>query len=160
MSTAETNAARIRDFYAAFARKDGAAMAAMYSPDARFSDPVFPDLDAREVGGMWRMFCTGPDTGLRVESSDIVGDDRGARAHWDAHYAFGPSKRPVLNRIDATFELRDGLIVRHVDRFDFWRWSRQALGASGLLLGWSPIVRNAVRKQARARLDQFLAKGT
>jgi len=158
MTIAETNAARIRDFYAAFARKDGAAMAAMYAPDARFSDPVFPDLDARQVGGMWRMFCSGPDTDLRVEASGVTGDERGGRAHWDAHYSFGPGKRPVLNRIDAAFELRDGMIVRHVDVFDFWRWSRMALGASGALLGWTPIVRNAVRKQARARLEAFLAK--
>lgn len=158
MSSAETNAALIRDFYSAFARKDGAAMAALYAPDARFSDPVFPSLTGREAGAMWRMFCEGPGTELRVEFSDVAGDERGGRAHWDAHYLFGPGKRPVLNRIDATFEIRDGRIVRHEDRFDFWRWSRMALGASGLLLGWSPIVRSAVRKQARARLDAYLAK--
>lgn len=158
MSIADDHAAVIRNFYSAFARKDGAAMAALYAPDARFSDPVFPSLDGRQAGAMWRMFCEGRDTELRVEFSDVVGDERGGRAHWDAQYLFGPGKRPVLNRIDASFEIRDGRIVRHEDRFDFWKWTRMALGAPGVLLGWSPIVQNAVRKQARARLDAFLAK--
>ena len=52
-----------------------------------------------------------------------------------------------------------GLITRHTDRFDFWRWSRQALGAPGLLLGWSPFLRAKVRGQAAASLRRFLAKG-
>ena len=62
------------------------------------------------------------------------------------------------NAIDATFEFRDGLIVRHVDRFDFWRWSRQALGPIGLLLGWTPILRRKVRRTVRRTLDAYLQK--
>ncbi len=31
-----------------------------------------------------------------------------------------------------TFEFRDGKIYQHTDRFGFWRWSRQALGAAGV----------------------------
>jgi hypothetical protein len=63
----------------------------------------------------------------------------------------------VVNDIRATFRFRDGLIADHRDVFDFHRWARQALGPSGLLLGWTPIVRNAVRRKARANLDAFLA---
>jgi hypothetical protein len=48
------------------------------------------------------------------------------------------------------------LIVSHHDSFDFWRWSRQALGAPGLLLGWSPVLRNQVRKQANTSLRKYL----
>ena len=44
------------------------------------------------------------------------------------------------------------------DRFDFWRWSRQALGAPGVLLGWTPMLRGKVRGQAGANLQRFLAK--
>jgi len=66
----------------------------------------------------------------------------------------GPRKYSM--EID-TFEFRDGRIAAHVDRFSFWRWSRQALGASGLLLGWTPIIQGAVRRQARAGLDKFLS---
>jgi hypothetical protein len=52
----------------------------------------------------------------------------------------------------------DGLIADHVDAFDFHRWARQALGTSGLLLGWTPLLRNAVRRRARAGLDDYLAR--
>ena len=36
-------------------------------------------------------------------------------------------------------------------------WARQALGPPGLLLGWTPVIRTAVRRKARAGLDEFLA---
>ena len=52
----------------------------------------------------------------------------------------------------------DGLIADHVDDFDFHRWARQALGTSGLLLGWTPFLRNAVRRRARAGLDEYLGR--
>ncbi|TMH06089.1 MAG: DUF4440 domain-containing protein, partial [Betaproteobacteria bacterium] len=61
----------------------------------------------------------------------------------------------VHNAIDARFEFRDGLVIRHVDRFDFWRWSRQALGAPGWLLGWTSLLRGKVRAQAAKGLAAF-----
>jgi hypothetical protein len=33
-----------------------------------------------------------------------------------------------------------------------------ALGLPGLLLGWTPLVQSAVRRRARASLDDFLAR--
>ena len=50
-----------------------------------------------------------------------------------------------------------GLIVQHRDSFDFWHWSRQALGAPGLLLGWTPFLRAKVQAQAKASLQKYLA---
>ena len=41
---AHPNDELIQRFYSAFARGDGDTMAACYTPDARFSDPVFTDL--------------------------------------------------------------------------------------------------------------------
>src|SRR5436190_2219712 len=46
----DPNDALIQRFYAAFAARDGAAMAACYAPDATFSDPVFTDLKGEEPG--------------------------------------------------------------------------------------------------------------
>ena len=40
---------------------------------------------------------------------------------------------------------------------NFWRWSRQALGPIGMLLGWSPMVRGKVRAQAARALDQYMS---
>jgi hypothetical protein len=60
--------------------------------------------------------------------------------------------------VRASFRFEDGLIAEHTDDFDFYRWSKQALGTPGLLLGWTPILKAATRKRARGSLDEFLAK--
>jgi len=151
------NAELIREFYAAFGRRDHAAMARCYAPDAQFSDPVFTDLRGWQVGAMWRMLCERA-TDLTVVASDVAADEATGRAHWEADYTFTATGRHVHNVIDATFELRGGRILRHTDRFDLYAWSRQALGAKGLLLGWTPLVRNAVRAQAARGLEAFARK--
>ena len=146
----------LRDFYAAFARRDHAAMARCYAPDAHFSDPVFPDLKGSEVTAMWRMLAERA-TDLRIEASGINAEgDRGV-AHWEAWYTFSGTGRPVHNVIDATFTFRNGLIARHIDRFDFHRWSTQALGPVGFLLGWTPMICNKVRRTAAAGLAKSIA---
>jgi hypothetical protein len=121
---------------------------------------VFSLQGQRETAGMWSMLCSSvKDHGAdvwRLEWRDVEADDARGRAHWDARYRFSATGRHVLNRIDAEFRFRDGLIVEHRDRFDFWRWSRQALGVPGLLLGWTPLLRAKVRATARANLDRFL----
>lgn len=153
-----TPLATIERFYDAFSRCDGATMEACYAPDIRFSDPVFPDLRGREAGGMWRML-TEQATDLEIELASHEADgDRGS-ARWLADYTFSRTGRKVHNDVTASFRFDDdGLITEHSDDFDFHRWSRQALGLPGLLLGWTPIVRNGVRKQAAASLEQFLAE--
>jgi hypothetical protein len=154
--------ATIARLYAALARLDGPAMQACYAADAQFDDEVFSLRGAEQVGGMWRMLCEatqakGRDV-WRVEASAIT--DHGAQwaAHWEAHYRFSATGRLVHNVIDARFEIGpDGLIRRQRDAFDFWRWSRQALGAPGWLLGWTPLLRAKVRRQAAANLARFMA---
>jgi hypothetical protein len=131
-------------------------MGACYAPDAGFSDPVFQDLRGDEVRAMWRMLCErGKD--LQISHSAVEADDASGTARWEADYTFSETGRKVHNEIAASFKFADGLIADHVDRFDLWRWSRQALGPTGLLLGWSPVVRNKVRAQARANLEAFMA---
>lgn len=151
------SAERIAAFYAAFSARDADAMIACYHREVAFSDPVFPDLRGARAGAMWRMLCARAKD-LRLEIRDIVADDRAGTAHWEAWYTFSATGRAVHNRIDAEFEFRDGLILRHRDHFDLWRWSRQALGLKGALLGWSPLVRNRVRAQAAAGLDAFIER--
>lgn len=144
----------IERFYAAFATGDGEAMAACYAPEIRFSDPVFGDLHGESAGAMWQM--------LTSQASDLVvelleHDDR--RAQWRARYTFSQTGRPVVNDVSARFGFApDGRISEHRDEFDFYRWSRQALGVSGLLLGWTPILRGAVRRRAAASLAQYMAR--
>ncbi len=157
MADAAANAALIERFYEAFSRRDAETMASCYAPDVRFSDPVFQDLHGFEAGSMWRMLCgTGGD--LRVEHSRVEAGETTGSAHWDAYYTFTATGREVHNSIDASFVFRDGLIAEHTDSFDLWRWTRQALGPVGLVLGWSPPVQNKVRAQADARLREFIAE--
>ncbi|HEY1077050.1 MAG TPA: nuclear transport factor 2 family protein [Fontimonas sp.] len=147
-------------FYTAFAQLDAATMASCYCQDVQFEDPVFKLNGQRETAGMWTMLCEGVrEKGAdvwRLEHSAVQADAARGSAHWDAHYRFTMTGRMVLNRIDAEFSFRDGLIATHRDRFDFWAWSRQALGAPGLLLGWSPLIRNKVRETAGSNLQKFL----
>lgn len=149
------SAERIQTLYEAFSRKDGAAMAACYHPEATFQDPVFTDLRGAECGAMWRMLC-GRSKDLRVEFRDIrVEGDRGT-AHWEAWYTF--QGNPVHNVIDATFTFRDGLIFTHEDRFDLVRWCGMGLGTVGRLFGWFPGLHWAIRRKVRADLAAFMAR--
>lgn len=157
------NQATLERFYTAFASLDDATMANCYAQDVVFEDPVFRLQGRREVAGMWRMLCTATRTQApadwKLVFSDVEADGRTGRAHWDAHYRFSRTGRLVHNRIDADFGFdAQGRIQRHRDHFDFWRWSRQALGMPGLLLGWTPFLRNQVRAQAAAGLRRFLAQ--
>lgn len=142
-------------FYTAFAQRDWSTMGACYAEDARFSDPVFPDLDAAGVRGMWKMLLTS-GTDLRVTFKVQEENPVHGVVTWEAFYTFSKTGRKVHNIIRSEFVLRDGLIVQQRDHFDFWRWSRQALGLSGLLLGWSPLVKNKVRGIAASGLRKAM----
>ena len=150
--------ALIERFYAAFARGDGAAMAACYAPGVHFRDPAFGDLHGPEAGAMWRMLASSARD-FRLELLEHGSDATGGTAHWLAHYTFSQTARPVVNDVRATFRFSDGLIADHVDDFDFARWAGQALGLRGRLLGRTAFLRRTVQQRARARLADFVASG-
>ncbi|MDP9067438.1 MAG: nuclear transport factor 2 family protein [Actinomycetota bacterium] len=150
------NAELLTRFYSAFAEGDHETMARCYADDGTFSDPVFPQLDADGARTMWRMFCTSGND-LDVSFSDVHVDDASGSARWEAIYDFPKTGRRVHNKIESSFAFRDGLIVSHRDDFDFYRWSRMALGPIGVALGWTPVVKNQVRQQAAAQLRKFRA---
>ncbi|MCA1703068.1 MAG: nuclear transport factor 2 family protein [Actinobacteria bacterium] len=156
-SPVHLNEELIARFYSAFGSGDHGSMEASYTDDATFSDPVFPELSATEVRAMWRMFCTSGND-IKVHFDNVQADDRSGSANWQAVYRFPKSGREVHNEISASFLFRDGKIVRHRDTFDFYAWTRMALGPTGTLLGWTPIVRGQVRKQAAAQLRRFQAE--
>lgn len=155
------NAQTLQTFYAAFAQLDADTMASCYAPDAQFDDEAFSLRGRDEVAGMWRMLCEatkakGRDV-WRLEATGIEADATSGQAHWEAWYRFSATGRLVHNVIDGTFEFNpQGLITRHRDRFNFWAWSRQALGTPGLLLGWSGFLRNKVRTTAAGNLRRFM----
>ena len=149
----------IERFYAAFDRRDGEGMAACYAPGARFSDPAFGELHGDEPGAMWRML-TSQARDLEVELGEHGADDaaRTGHAEWTARYTFTQTGRPVVNHVRARFRFApDGRFAEHDDTFPFHAWARQALGTPGLLLGWTPLLRGAVRRRARRSLARFMA---
>jgi len=144
----------IERFYAAFARRDGDAMVACYAPDVRFRDPVFGELRDAVPGAMWRML-TGRADDLAIRLTEHRANGEQGTAHWIADYTFSATGRAVHNDVQARFRFHDGLICDHEDRFSFWAWSRQALGPAGLALGWTPLLRARVRREALTGLEVF-----
>lgn len=143
-----------QSFYEAFVIKDGNKMASLYSDEVEFSDPVFPCLKGEDAKSMWRMLCAkGAD--LKIEFMVVAADGPIVEVRWDALYTFVGTGRQVHNKVLATITIENGKIVRHIDRFNFWRWSSQALGLPGLILGWTPMLRKKVQHRAKKSLDHW-----
>jgi hypothetical protein len=148
MNNTETKATLTR-FYDAFARRDGAAMAAMYAPTATFEDPVF-ELCGADIGKMWINLAKNAKEFSLSYTVAQAGNDKGV-VEWTARYLFA-GRRPVTNVILSEIEFQNGLIVSHRDLFDFPRWARQALGLPGALFGRFEWFRRSVSKKAAERV--------
>ena len=147
----------IQQFYNAFQQLDAETMTTCYATDVQFSDPVFTNLLGPEASDMWRML-TSKAQNFSLTFDGIRANDQSGQAHWIATYTFSQTGRTVVNDIHASFIFKDGKIVRHQDHFNLWKWTHQALGFKGLLLGWTPFLQNAVRAQATKGLKIFRSK--
>jgi hypothetical protein len=157
--SAEANQATIERLYEAFGDLNGSAMTACYAPGAHFRDPAFGDLEGEDIGAMWRML-TGRAKDLKIELHEHEAGEESGSAHWIARYTFSTG-RPVVNDIQASFKFNaDGLIVDHVDEFDFRRWAKQALGPSGTLVAILPPLRAKARAKALDQLTNFKREET
>ena len=144
---------------AAFKEGDYQTMGECYAPDARFSDPVFQNLDAKRVRAMWAMLLRGGKDPDNRSFRDVKADQKSGQAHWEAKYP-SPSnpKRQVHNKIDARFEFApDGRILRHDDSFDLTAWAKMALGGPAYLLGCCGCFQSRIRQGANAKLDKFIS---
>lgn len=155
MASNTDNKRLIEQFYTAFNEGNPEKMNSFYADDIEFEDPAFGPLKGQMAKNMWLMMVA---PGVEVKFSNVQADERHGSADWEATYIFSQTGRRVVNRIHAEFEFRNGKIARHKDTFSMWRWSRQALGLPGLLLGWSPIIRNKVNKTANEKLQKFSGK--
>lgn len=144
----------VDQFYTALKNLNGDEMANLYHKDINFEDPAFGKLNGEKAKNMWRMLCkNGKD--LTVDFSNLkVGKNNGS-AHWEAHYTFSKTGRKVHNRIDAEFEFKDGLIIKHIDTFDLHKWARQAIGFKGLLLGGTSFFKRKLNQQTNHLLSKF-----
>ena len=151
------NAQLIEEFYAAFAAGNAKTMASCYHPDVVFEDPVFGLLKGQDVSDMWLMLLQRSKGNLKIEFSNVSAKGDSGTAQWVATYLFSKTNRQVTNKIGASFQFRDGLIYRHIDHFNVWKWCQQALGLSGLLLGWTGFMQRKIRQQALESLSRYQA---
>ena len=150
--------AQIEAFYQAFHERKAEEMVSHYHKDIVFSDPGFGTLKGAEAANMWRMLISRINPEGTIEVSNIKVNGNEATAEWVANYQFGPGKRKVVNHIQASFVFEDGKIIKHDDVFSFWKWSSQALGLPGMLLGWTPFLKKKTQSVARKGLAKFSEK--
>ena len=148
----------IRQFYESFARNDADAMIACYHDEIEFSDPAFGLLKDADAKNMWRMLVERAKGNIKIEFANVNAAAEKGAADWTADYLFSKTNRQVHNEIHAEFEFKDGKIIRHTDTFDIWKWSKQALGLPGMLLGWSSFMQNKIRQNALQSLRAYSKK--
>ena len=148
----------LNQFYSSFQKGNYMGMNACYADNIRFEDPAFGVLEGDRARSIWNMLLL---KGQSTITYDIVESTlTSGKVNWTASYKYGPHKRPVINHVNATFEISNGLIISHQDKFDLWQWSRQALGMSGLFLGWSNFMKDKIQQKTNRMLDAFMANET
>lgn len=145
----------IKKFYDCFARNDSDGMISCYHDEIEFTDPAFGTLKGADAKNMWRMLIENGKGNIKIDYKNITAGTKRGAADWIAEYVFSKTGRKVINKIHAEFEFEDGKIIRHVDSFNVWKWSKQALGISGLLLGWTPFMKNKIRQNALTALRKY-----
>lgn len=153
-----SNEQLIFKFYTAFAKADTKTMCECYHANIQFQDPAFGILKDNDVCKMWNMLIDKSKGNIKIEFSDVKADDYSGTAKWIATYNFSKTNRKVVNVIYAQFQFKDNLIIRHTDNFDLWKWSKQALGFKGLLLGWTGFMQKQIQKQAIFSLNNYKQK--
>lgn len=146
----------ITKFYEAFAQLDAERMLEWYDNEVTFEDPAFGILKGESAKNMWRMLCEsqkGKDFKVKFSEVEIAEDE--GKARWEAYYTFGKKERKVHNIINAHFEFKNGKIIKHVDKFNLYRWSKQAMGVSGFLIGWTVFFKKKLQKATNLRLSEF-----
>ncbi len=153
-----SNEQLISNFYTAFKSLDAAGMNACYSNEIVFFDPVFELLQANQAKAMWRMLCkNAKDFSLNYDNIKDMGDDY-YTCDWVASYTFSQTGRRVVNNVKAHMKMHDGKIVEHSDGFSLHKWSSQALGFSGWLLGWNSFFQRKIKNASRKKLLAYIEK--
>jgi len=148
----------INTFYCSFQKLDHRKMNECYSADAIFFDPVFGLLQANDRKAMWEMLCSNAKD-LSITYGNITAlDDEYYTCDWVASYTFSKTNRNVVNKIKAYMRFSEGRIIEHSDAFSLYKWSRQAFGLTGLLIGWSNFFQKKIRKQVKINLEKFIGR--
>lgn len=149
----------VENFYKAFSELNEEKMVACYHNDIEFTDPAFGTLHGERAKNMWRMLVQSQkNKDFIVTYSNVSANNHSGSAKWEAQYTFSKTGRKVHNIISANFSFKDGLIIAHTDTFNLHKWSKQALGFKGYLLGGTHFFKRKLRQQTNALLDKFESK--
>lgn len=154
----DNNQQLISNFYSAFQKLDYRNMNACYSNDIVFFDPVFDLLKGDEVRAMWQMLCSNAKNFSLTFDNIQALDEEYYTCDWVATYTFSKTGKTVVNKVKAYMKIADGKIIEHSDGFSLHKWSQQALGFSGWLLGWNKFFARKIKNNARRSLLAFMEK--
>ncbi len=145
----------VKNFYQAFANADAEAMVNYYHENIQFQDPAFGILKNGDAKNMWRMLVGRSKGQIKISFTTIEANEKTGSANWRAEYVFSQTGRKVINNVLAQFEFENGKIIKHTDCFDIWKWSRQALGFKGYLLGWTSFMQKKIQQRSNLLLKSF-----
>ena len=148
----------LNKFYKGFQNGNAKEMTECYHSEIVFQDPVFGKLHGKEATKMWEMLIAKGKGNNKITFNSIQADKETGSANWIAEYNYGEKKRKVINNVSAKFKFKDGLIIEHTDTFDLWKWTKQALGAPGYVMGWTSFMKNKIQKTTNSQLSDFMKK--
>jgi ketosteroid isomerase-like protein len=143
------------NFYSAFAKGDAETMTSFYADTIEFEDPGFGKLKGDQAKMMWHMLIERSGGNLKIDFKVMESTADSAVVKWEARYPFSKTGRQIHNKITAYLTIKDGKITHHKDHFNLWKWSQQALGIKGLLLGWTPFFRKKIQQQTHELLKKY-----
>ena len=144
-------------FYSAFQKLDYKTMQDCYHSEIVFSDPAFGLLRGDEAMAMWEMLCKRAKD-FSLQFNDIHSEDEYGTCKWTANYTFSKTNRKVTNNVKAFMRFGEGKIIEHSDAFNLFKWSKQALGMKGQLLGWTGFMQRKIQMSSRKVLSDYMEK--
>ena len=154
----QSNEEIVKKFYTAFQHLDHTTMNSCYSEDIVFFDPVFGLLRGEQARYMWEMLCSTAKDFTLTFGNIIHLDEEYVTCDWVATYTFSKTGRKVINQVRANMRFDEGKVIEHSDAFSLHKWSTQALGFSGWLLGWNSFFQKKIKNQAKRNLLKFMQR--
>lgn len=147
----------LHQFYGSFSKANAEGMNACYHENIIFKDPANGELHGERAKAMWSMLLS-RNKNIRIDYEILEVAANSACVEWQANYEYGPEKRKIHNNVLAYFKFEDGKIIKHRDRFSLWNWSKQALGITGQILGWTGYLKNKIQNRTNKLLNEYMQK--
>ncbi|ATZ20707.1 nuclear transport factor 2 family protein [Mesoplasma coleopterae] len=142
----------LKEFYEAFTKGNSKKMNSLYDQSIIFNDPIFKDLNNKQVTNMWKSLLSNKKESKFEVSYEIIKENEDIFVRWTATYLFGPKKRKVTNVVDSKMEVVNGKIVKHTDSFNFKKWAKQSIGGPAYIFGNQKWFKNKVSKAALEKI--------